>query len=142
MIQADCRVLASTNLNLAEAVAAGRFREDLYYRLNVVTIELPPLRDRLDDIPLLVDHVLARLRERRLPVKSVSRETVSRLARYDWPGNVRELEHVCEQMVVTTSGPATEPDNLPAQIGSTRALNRRLDPHRPLQASTTNPRNG
>jgi two-component system NtrC family response regulator len=120
VIRADCRVLASTNLNLAEAVAAGRFREDLYYRLNVVTIELPPLRDRLDDIPLLVDHILDRLRDRRMPAKTVSRETLSRLARYDWPGNVRELEHLLEQMVVTTPGPVIEPDNLPPQIVSTR----------------------
>src|SRR4051794_5409508 len=115
VIQAECRVLASTNLNLAEAVAAGRFREDLYYRLNVVPIELPPLRERLDDIPLLVEHVLTRLQERRLPAKSFSRETLSRLARYDWPGNVRELEHVIEQVVVTTPSPVIEPENLPSQ---------------------------
>ena len=105
LIRADCRILAATNLNLADAVAAGRFREDLYYRLNVVAIELPPLRERLDDIPLLVSHILKRLQERRLPVKTFSRETLSRLARYEWPGNVRELEHVIEQMVVTTPGP-------------------------------------
>jgi two-component system NtrC family response regulator len=138
VISADCRVIASTNLNLAAAVAAGRFREDLYYRLNVVTIELPPLRERVDDIPLLVDHFIRRLRDRKLPEKSVSRETLSRLARYDWPGNVRELEHVIEQVVVTTHGPVIEPENLPPQIVSTREepFSLEFDLQRPLQEIT------
>jgi two-component system NtrC family response regulator len=138
VIQADCRVLAATNRNLAEDVAEGRFREDLYYRLNVVGIELPPLRDRLDDIPLLVNHILKRLQERRLPEKTFTRETLSRLARYDWPGNVRELEHVIEQVVVTTPGPVIEPENLPPQIVSTREepFSLDFDLHRPLQAIT------
>jgi two-component system NtrC family response regulator len=138
VIQADCRVLAATNRNLADDVAEGRFREDLYYRLNVVGIELPPLRDRLDDIPLLVNHVLKRLQERRLPEKTLTRETLSRLARYDWPGNVRELEHVIEQVVVTTPGPVIEPENLPPQIVSTREepFSLDFDLHRPLQAIT------
>jgi len=120
VIKADCRIIASTNLNLAQAVAAGRFREDLYYRLNVVSVELPPLRERLEDIPLLVEHFLERLRLRRMPEKSFSRETLSRLSRYEWPGNVRELEHVIEQVVVTTPGAVIEPENLPPQIVSTR----------------------
>jgi two-component system, NtrC family, response regulator AtoC len=138
VIRADCRVLAASNLNLAAAVAAGQFREDLYYRLNVVAIELPPLRERVEDIPLLVNHIMARLQERRLPAKTLSRETLSRLARYDWPGNVRELEHVIEQTVVTTPGPVIEPENLPPQIISTREepFTLDFDPHRPLQAIT------
>ena len=138
VIRADCRILAATNLNLAEAVAAGRFREDLYYRLNVVAIELPPLRERLDDIPLLVNHILKQLQERRLPVKTFSRETLSRLARYEWPGNVRELEHVIEQVIVTTPSPEIEPENLPAQIVSTREepFSLDFDLHRPLQSIT------
>jgi two-component system response regulator AtoC len=138
LIRTDCRIIAATNLNLSDAVAAGRFREDLYYRLNVVTIELPPLRERLDDIPLLVDHILDRLRERNLPLKTVSRETLSRLARYEWPGNVRELEHLIEQLVVTTPGPVIEPDNLPPQIVSTREepFSLDFDIQRPLQAIT------
>jgi two-component system NtrC family response regulator len=138
LIHADCRILAASNHNLAEAVAAGRFREDLYYRLNVVAIELPPLRERLDDIPLLVNHILKRLQERRLPTRTVSRETLSRLARYEWPGNVRELEHVIEQVVITTPSPVIEPENLPAQIVSTREepFNLDFDLHRPLQAIT------
>ncbi len=138
VIQADARILAATNVDLGEAVAAGRFREDLYYRLNVVSIELPPLRERIEDLPLLVDHFLGQLRERRFPAKTVSRETYSRLARYEWPGNVRELEHVVEQMVVTTPGPEIEPDNLPPQIVSTREEPFLLDfdERRPLQAIT------
>jgi two-component system NtrC family response regulator len=138
LIRTDCRIIAATNLNLADAVTAGRFREDLYYRLNVVTLELPPLRERLDDIPLLVDHVLERLRERNLPAKTLSRETLSRLARYEWPGNVRELEHLIEQLVVTTHGPVIEPDNLPPQIVSTREepFSLDFDIQRPLQAIT------
>lgn len=138
VIQADCRIIASTNLNLADAVATGRFREDLYYRLNVVTIELPPLRERLDDIPLLVDHFLERFKERRLPEKVLSRETLSRLQRYDWPGNVRELENLIEQMVVTTPGPVIEPENLPPQIVATREelFSLDFDLERPLQQIT------
>jgi len=138
VLHADCRILASTNINLAEAVAAGRFREDLYYRLNVISIELPALRDRAEDIPLLVQHLLKQLQERRLPEKTVSRETLSRLACYHWPGNVRELEHVIEQAVVTTPGPVIEPENLPPQVISTREepFSLDFDLHRPLQAIT------
>jgi len=138
VIKTDCRIIASTNLDLADAVAAGRFREDLYYRLNVVTIELPPLRERLDDIPLLVNHFLQQLRERQLPEKVLSRETISRLQRYDWPGNIRELGHVIEQMVVTTPGPVIEPENLPPQIVSTREepFSLDFDLQRPLQSIT------
>src|SRR5262249_34434575 len=90
-IRTDCRVIAATNLNLAAAVSTGRFREDLYYRLNVVSIDLPPLRERLEDVSLLANHFLAKLVERGLPSKTLARETHSRLLRYDWPGNVREL---------------------------------------------------
>ena len=138
LIRANCRVLAATNRDLADAVAAGQFREDLYYRLNVLPIELPPLRDRAEDIPLLVNHFLKRLEERRLPSKTVSRETLSRLTRYDWPGNVRELEHVIEQMVVTTPGATLEPENLPPHIVSTREepFTLEFDLQRPLQSIT------
>jgi two-component system NtrC family response regulator len=115
-IQTNCRVIAATNLNLAHAVAAGRFREDLFYRLNVFSIEMPPLRKRLEDIPLLADHFLLKLFERNLPRKTISRVALSRFLTYDWPGNVRELEHVIEQAVVTTREAVIEPENLPAHI--------------------------
>jgi two-component system NtrC family response regulator len=136
--RADARILAATNIDLARAVAAGRFREDLYYRLNVVSIELPPLRERIDDIPLLVEHFLGRLQERRLPAKTFARETLSRLARHEWPGNVRELEHLVEQLVVTTPGPVIAPEHLPAQIVSSREepFSLDFDLRRPLQAIT------
>ena len=86
------------------------------YRLNVFSIELPPLRDRLEDVPILVKHFLEKLTERGLPSRTVSRLALSRLLSYDWPGNVRELEHVLEQAMVTTPGPVIEPENLPPQI--------------------------
>jgi two-component system NtrC family response regulator len=137
-IPADCRVIAATNQNLSEAVLAGRFREDLFYRLNVVSIELPPLRDRFEDVPPLVSHFLKKLEERGLPSKTFSRCALSRLLRYDWPGNVRELEHVVEQAVVTTPGAVVEPENLPPQIIATREepFSLDFDHHRPLQEIT------
>jgi two-component system NtrC family response regulator len=138
VIQADCRILASTNINLAEAVREGRFREDLFYRLNVVSIELPPLRERPGDIPLLVDHFLSQLEQRGLPVKTIAPATLSRLACYEWPGNIRELEHVIEQMVVTTPGTVLEPENLPGQIVATREepFSLDFDVRRPLHVIT------
>ena len=138
VIQADCRIITSTNIDLASAVASGRFREDLYYRLNVVTIDLPPLRDRPEDIPMLVKHFLEQLKERRLPSRSLSHETLVRLQGYEWPGNVRELEHIIEQLVVTTPGPIIEPENLPPHIVSTREepFSLDFDLQRPLQKIT------
>ncbi|WP_165246412.1 sigma-54-dependent transcriptional regulator [Paludisphaera soli] len=137
-IQADCRVLAATNVDLAEAVAQGKFRSDLFYRLNVVSIETPPLRDRLDDVPLLVHHFLHNMEERGLPAKTLSRAALSRLVRYDWPGNVRELEHVIELMVVTTPGPVIEPENLPDEIvpRGEEPFSLDFDHFRPLQELT------
>jgi two-component system response regulator AtoC len=137
-IQSDCRVLAATNVDLAEAVAAGRFRSDLYYRLNVVSIEAPPLRDRLDDIPLLVHHFLHKMEERGLPARTMARSTLSQLLRYDWPGNVRELEHAIELMVLTTPGPVIEPENLPPEIVPRRdePFSLDFDHERPLQELT------
>jgi two-component system response regulator AtoC len=138
VIHPDCRILAATNVDLADAVAAGKFREDLYYRLNVISIELPPLRERSEDLPLLIDHFLAGLRERGFPSKTIARETLSLLARYEWPGNVRELEHLVEQMVVTTPGPEIGPENLPPQVISTREepFSLEFDERRPLQDIT------
>jgi two-component system response regulator AtoC len=138
VLRADARIVAATNLNLAEAVAAGRFREDLFYRLNVVAVELPSLRERPEDIPLLVSHFLDRLKERGWPSKSFSRAALARLAQYDWPGNVRQLEHVVEQLLITTPGEVIEPESLPPQIVSTREepFSLDFDLQRPLQAIT------
>ncbi|MGE3191066.1 MAG: sigma-54-dependent transcriptional regulator, partial [Vicinamibacterales bacterium] len=93
----DVRVLAATNIDPAEAIRTGKLREDLYYRLNVFTIELPPLRDRIDDLPLLIQAFIGQFNERdRRAVKAVTPEALAELQRYDWPGNVRELRNVIE----------------------------------------------
>jgi two-component system response regulator HydG len=94
-IRANARIIAATNTNLSEAVESGRFRRDLFFRLNVLTIEMPPLRDRIEDIPLLVEHLLKRYAERKyLPAPVVLQEAMEKLVGYHWPGNVRELENV------------------------------------------------
>jgi two-component system, NtrC family, response regulator AtoC len=137
-IQTNCRVIAATNINLPETVAAGRFREDLFYRLNVFTMEMPALRERPEDIPLLVEHFLTKLVERNLPRKTLSRLALARLLTYDWPGNVRELEHVIEQAAVTTPGTIIEPGNLPKQIVARHdePLSLEFDLSRPLPEIT------
>jgi two-component system response regulator AtoC len=100
-VRVDTRIIAATNRNLEEAVADGSFREDLYYRLNVVTVHIPPLRDRKDGIPLLVDHFLTKNNEQyNKDVQQLSTETMDLLMRYHWPGNVRELENMVRRMVV------------------------------------------
>jgi two-component system response regulator AtoC len=100
-VRVDTRVIAATNRNLEEAVAEGSFREDLYYRLNVVTVQIPPLRDRKDGIPLLVDHFLREYNEHyKKEVKRLTPETLNVFMQYQWPGNVRELENMVKRMVV------------------------------------------
>jgi two-component system, NtrC family, response regulator AtoC len=101
-VRVDVRVVAATNCDLERAVAAGAFREDLYFRINVVEITLPPLRERRDDIPLLTDHFLKTLQRgaRRPSVTALSAETMQLFASYDWPGNVRELENLVKRVVV------------------------------------------
>jgi two-component system response regulator HydG len=102
----DTRILSASNRPLAELVERGRFRADLYYRLNGVTIELPPLRRRLDDLTLLVDHILGRLRVRfNRNLRGVSPEFSQKMREHAWPGNVRELEHVLTQAVILEDGP-------------------------------------
>ncbi|BAH38208.1 MAG TPA: sigma-54-dependent Fis family transcriptional regulator [Gemmatimonas aurantiaca] len=103
-VQVDVRVLAATNKDLEEEIAAGRFREDLYYRLNVVPITVPALRERREDIPLLVRHFLQQFAERDgLPARSISDEALQRLSELDWPGNVRELRNTMERLVILAS---------------------------------------
>jgi two-component system response regulator AtoC len=100
-VKVDTRIIAATNRNLEEAVRTGEFREDLYYRLNVVTILIPPLRDRIDAVPLLVEHFLQMYNEQyRKDVKQLSQETLQELMGYHWPGNIRELENMIKRMVV------------------------------------------
>jgi DNA-binding NtrC family response regulator len=100
-VKVDVRVVAATNQNLEEAIRDGRFREDLFYRLNVIPIHVPPLRERREDVPLLVHHFLDTLaQEKALQVDGISDEAMSCLCTYDWPGNVRELENLMERLVV------------------------------------------
>lgn len=103
--QLDVRIIAATNRNLAALVEQGQFRKDLYYRINVITLELPPLRQRKEDIPALVDHFITYFNERNhRSVQGVSREAMNKLMRHDYPGNVRELENIIERAVVLCRG--------------------------------------
>jgi two-component system response regulator PilR (NtrC family) len=116
-LTADIRVIAATNQDLTKAVAEGRFREDLYYRINVIPIALPPLRERREDIPLLAEHFLAKYSEQMgKPLSGISREALEMLTAYDWPGNIRELENVLERAVALESTPSILPDSLPQNI--------------------------
>jgi DNA-binding NtrC family response regulator len=102
----DVRVIAATNRDLKQLVTDGKFQEDLYYRLNVIPIHIPPLRERREDIPVLIEHFLEKHRQRTgKPVTGIDTEAVDALRRYDWPGNVRELENTIERAVVLTQGP-------------------------------------
>jgi two-component system response regulator AtoC len=113
----DVRVLAATARNLEAEVAAGRFREDLFYRLNVVRLAVPPLRERPKDIPLLVDHFLAHFRDTLgKPVRGISDEALERLVAYPWPGNVRELENVIERAIILASADRIGLSELPQNV--------------------------
>ena len=114
-IKIDCRLVAATNADLEKEVAEGRFRADLFYRLNVIPIKLPSLRQRRDDIPLLVDHFLKR-QTVSSTLKTVSKEALDLLIKYDWPGNVRELENVMERALVLDESGVVEPADLPDKI--------------------------
>ena len=116
-IPVDVRVVAATNRDLGKLVAGGAFRDDLYYRLNVVTIGVPPLRERATDIPLLVQHFLQKFAQATgRPVKRLAPEALALLAGYHWPGNVRELEHAIERAVALSSSDALLPDDFPAHL--------------------------
>jgi DNA-binding NtrC family response regulator len=110
----DVRVIAATNQNLVTAIRTGGFREDLFYRLNVIPIEVPPLRQRKEDLPLLVQHFLDRLNaEKARKVEGITEEALDRLAEHDWPGNVRELENLIERMVVMRGEGVLDVTDLP-----------------------------
>jgi DNA-binding NtrC family response regulator len=120
-IQVDVRIIAATNVNLQEAVREGRFREDLFYRLNVICLELPPLRARREDIPLLAAHFLKfYAQENGTEDRVLSPEAMRIIMDYEWPGNVRELENAMERGVVLSTSRSITPDLLPTQLtGST-----------------------
>jgi two-component system response regulator HydG len=116
-IKVDIRVIAATNKDLTKEVREGRFREDLYYRLNVVPVTMPPLRERREDIPPLADHFLAVYREKnRKPLKGISGKALDLLVRYDWPGNIRELENCIERAVIMAKEEMITPVDFPPQI--------------------------
>jgi DNA-binding NtrC family response regulator len=116
-IKLDIRIVASSNRDLKEAIKEGTFREDLYYRLSVVPIKLPPLRDRTGDVPLLVDHFLKMHSQKRNGRRrSVSKRALEMLSAYSWPGNVRELEHTIERILILEDSEVIEPEHLPTFI--------------------------
>jgi DNA-binding NtrC family response regulator len=117
-IAIDVRFLAATNRDLRKAVEEARFREDLYFRLDVVTMSVPPLRERPEDIPLLAQHFLSEYTARTgKPIRGFARETLALLERHSWPGNVRELEHAVERAVALASSELLLPDDFPAGLG-------------------------
>jgi two-component system response regulator PilR (NtrC family) len=120
-IKVDVRIIAATNVDLKRMMDEGRFREDLYYRLHVITVQLPPLRDRRDDIPLLMQHFLEKYgRENQKTNLEVTPEALDLLMDYDWPGNVRELENVIERAVVLSTGSRIDADLIPDTVRSSR----------------------
>jgi transcriptional regulator with GAF, ATPase, and Fis domain len=139
-VRVDVRVIAATNRDLEEAVRAGQFRADLFYRLNVFPLRVPPLRERASDIPLLATFFLARFAkkfERR--VDTISPETMDRLVSYPWPGNIRELQNVIERAAVLSRGPALELDRdllpVPARLGPGPGVERHAEHGQPLDQS-------
>ena len=125
-VRADVRVVAASNKRLADVVKAGTFRQDLFYRINVVTLRLPPLRERREDIPLLVDHFIARFnRLRGRGVSGVSPETLQILLNHDYPGNVRELEHVIEHAFILCPGGMIQREHLPEGLRAVEAAPKR-----------------
>ncbi|MFM7230788.1 MAG: sigma-54 interaction domain-containing protein, partial [bacterium] len=114
-IKIDCRLVAATNVDLEREVAEGRFRADLFFRLNVIPLRMPALRQRRDDIPVLVDHFLKRHAKGGTP-KTITKEALELLHKYDWPGNVRELENVMERALILDEGGVIDAEDLPEKI--------------------------
>lgn len=124
-ITADVRIVAASNVNLLEAVRRGEFREDLYYRLDVFRIELPPLRERADDIPVFVEEFVRRFARRfRKKIRGVDPECVRRLGTYEWPGNVRELKNVIQRGVLVCAEPVLKTEHLPPRFQPERSQSR------------------
>ena len=118
-IKVDVRIIAATNCDLQEMVEDGRFREDLFYRLHVINIYLPPLRERKEDIPVLAQHFLEKYsEENRKPGLELTPAALDLMMEYDWPGNVRELENVIERAVVLATGPRIDADLIPENVRS------------------------
>jgi DNA-binding NtrC family response regulator len=131
-IKVDVRLVTATNRDLQKEVAAGNFREDLFYRLNVVPIHLPPLRERKSDIPLLVEHFVGKFNERlKKTIVRVEDDALERLIAHPWPGNIRELENVLERTMLFCEGPAIRAKDLPQELAGA--------PEKPLEVSPSKP---
>jgi DNA-binding NtrC family response regulator len=127
-VAVDVRIIAATNLNLAEEVKSKHFREDLYYRLNVIELRLPPLRERRDDIPLLVESFLRKCaKTNRKPLEGITESALALLIDYHWPGNVRELENIIERAVTLARGEKIMPEDLPPAVQGSRGDRKVLD---------------
>ena len=127
-IRVDVRIIAATNKDLKEEVDEGRFREDLYYRLNVVHIQAPPLRDRRDDIPFLVAHFVDKFSEKLgRSIRNVDPEVMSSFYQYSWPGNVRELENVIERALVLSRGESITSEDVPPEIRESPEIEEGID---------------
>jgi len=128
VIKVDVRIIAASNRNLAALVDEGKFRQDLYYRLRVIEVDLPPLRERVEDVPLLVEHFLKRFGAERGKEFSISPYALSALMSYEWPGNVRELENALESAAALTRTGFIAPENLPPKlVGKSGEDNRLVD---------------
>jgi transcriptional regulator with PAS, ATPase and Fis domain len=136
LIRVDVRVIAATNRKLQKAVEEGSFREDLYYRLNVIPIDLPPLRERREDIPLLIEAFLKELTQaHNRKDKEISSEAMRLMMNYSWPGNVREIKNVIERLVVLVKDKTILPGHLPAEVQASQeaARNMLISLNKPLQ---------
>jgi len=122
-IRLDVRIISATNKKLEEEIAKGAFREDLYYRLNVIAFSVPPLRERVADIPLLVEHFLSRLNEVHSRKKTISNEALQILMKYRWPGNVRQLESVMERAYIMCEDDVVSADYMPEEVKQEKAKN-------------------
>lgn len=137
-VETDVRIIAATNRNLKKEVEKGNFREDLYYRLSVLEISIPPLRDRVGDLPSLVAYLLEKLgRKNNKKVRSISPSFLDELSRYDWPGNVRELENVLERAIILSRSEVLGPELLPPQVHNPAP--RQAAPQQPRQSQQAAP---
>lgn len=133
-VKVDIRIVAATNKDLKSAVERGEFREDLYYRLKVVPIHLPPLRERKDDIPLLVNHFIEKFnKEMGRAVTNISPRTMELLLEYSYPGNIRELEHIMEHAFVRCQGKTILPEHLPKEFKNIDVIDKAMESERPLK---------
>jgi len=132
-ISVDVRIITATNKNLEELIAQKRFREDLFFRINVIPIHLPPLRERLEDVPLLVNTFIGRLRSRtKKKITGLAPDAMEQFMAYHWPGNVRELKSALEYAFVIAEKGLIQPDQLPAQIAKSKEdrVDEAFMPHR------------